>query len=106
MAKRKTEAAMEKMQPDAEAVKAEEPSQEEKSAGESEEKKTEEHLPEEKLSEGFETGFQATYKVICRNKITKRIGGVDFTEGEGYTTDGFAASWFEAKDGYTMEHAE
>lgn len=46
------------------------------------------------------------YKIICRNKITKRIGGVDFTDGEGYTSDGYAASWFEAKDGYTVEPAE
>lgn len=88
MAKRKTEAAMVKMQPDIEEVKAEE------------------HPPEEKLTGESETGSPTIYKIVCRNKITKRIGGVDFTEGEGYTTDGFAASWFAAKDGYTVEPAE
>lgn len=49
---------------------------------------------------------QTGYKITCRNKITKRIGGVDFTNGEGYTSDGYAASWFAAKDGYTVEPAE
>lgn len=51
-------------------------------------------------------GLPAKYRIICRNKITKRIGGVDFTNGEGYTSDGYAASWFAAKDGYTVEPAE
>lgn len=51
-------------------------------------------------------GGSKKYKIICRNKITKRIGGVDFTNGEGYTSDGYAASWFAAKDGYTVEPAE
>ena len=46
------------------------------------------------------------YKITCRNKIAKQIGGVDFKDGVGYTFDGYAASWFAAKDGYTVERAE
>ncbi len=160
MAKRKIEYATGKMQPDAEAVKAEDPSPEEKSAGESEaqkaeehpleeelageseaekaeehppeeepagesgsekteehppeeepagesgSEKAEEHPPEEKLSMESEAGLPTIYKIVCRNKITKRIGGVDFMDGEGFTLDGYAASWFAAKDGYTVESAE
>ena len=68
--------------------------------------KTEELSPEEKLSGESEAGLPAVYKIVCRNKITKRIGGVDFMDGEGYTLDGYAASWFAAKDGYTVESAE
>ncbi len=46
------------------------------------------------------------YRIICRNRIMKQIGGVDFMNGEGYTFDAYAASWFAAKDGYTVEPAE
>lgn len=46
------------------------------------------------------------YKITCRNDITKQIGGVDFENGVGYTADSYAASWFAAKDGYTVEPAE
>ena len=46
------------------------------------------------------------YRIICRNRITKQVGGVDFMNGEGYTIDAYAASWFAAKDGYTVESAE
>lgn len=142
MAKKKIEAAMEKKQPDVEAVKAgehppeekateeaeaektEEHPSEEEPAGESETEKTEEHpledtptegsetekaeepLPEEKMSGESEAGLPTIYKIVCRNKITKRIGGVDFMDGEGHTLDGYAASWFAAKDGYTVESAE
>lgn len=49
---------------------------------------------------------QKQYKITCRNKIAKQIGGVDFKDGVGYTFDGYAASWFAAKDGYTVERAE
>ncbi len=88
------------------AEKAGEPSSEEKPIEEPGAEKGKEPSPEEKLSEESEAGLPAVYKIICRNKITKRIGGVDFTEGEGYTTDGFAASWFAVKDGYTVEPVE
>lgn len=124
MEKRKTGAAMGKMQPDIKAVKAEEHPPEESPAGEPGAEKTEEPLPdeeptgetgaekaeepspEEELSGESGARSPVVYKIVCRNKITKRLGGVDFTEGEGYTTDGFAASWFAAKDGYTVEPAE
>lgn len=144
MARRKSEAAMEKRQRDAETVKAEEhpPEEptgeteaekaekssleeklaeesevektgehppEEKPTGESEAEKAEEQLQEEKRQEDSEPDLcrhLAGYKIVCRNKITKRIGGVDFMDGEGYTLDGYAASWFAAKDGYTVESAE
>ena len=86
--------------------KTEEPSPEEEPTGETGAEKAEEPSPEEKLSGESGAGSQVVYKIVCRNKITKRLGGVDFTEGEGYTTDGFAASWFAAKDGYTVEPAE
>lgn len=46
------------------------------------------------------------HKIICRNKVTKLIGGVDFKEGIGYTSDAFAASWFAAKDGYIVERVK
>ena len=46
------------------------------------------------------------YKITCRNRITKQIGGVDFVDGVGYTVDAFAASWFETKDGYIVEPTE
>ncbi len=124
MAKRKIEDVTEKMQPDAEAVKAEELSPEEEPTGEPgadkaeeplpEEEptgepgadKTEGPLPEEKPAGESEAGLPTIYKIVCRNKITKRIGGVDFLDGEGFTFDGYAASWFAAKDGYTVEQAE
>ncbi len=88
------------------AEKAGEPSPEEEPTGESRAEKTEEPSPEEKLSQKSEAGSSVVYKIVCRNKITKRIGGVDFMNGEGYTLDGYAASWFAAKDGYTVESAE
>ncbi len=91
---------------ESEAEKAGEPTSEEKPIEEPGAEKGKEPSPEEKLSEESEAGLPAVYKIICRNKITKRIGGVDFTEGEGYTTDGFAASWFAVKDGYTVEPVE
>lgn len=59
--------------------------------------------PEEKAEPEVVSGG---YKVICRNPITKQIGGVEFQNGVGYTEDGYAASWFAAKDGYTVEPAE
>ncbi len=96
----------EKPSKESEAEKAGEPTSEEKPIEEPGAEKGKEPSPEEKLSEESEAGLPAVYKIICRNKITKRIGGVDFTEGEGYTTDGFAASWFAVKDGYTVEPVE
>ncbi len=106
------------------AEKAEELSPEEKAAEESGAEKAEELSPEEKAAEKSgaekvkepstkkqtfeepEECIPAIYKIVCRNKITKRIGGVDFMDGEGYTLDGYAASWFAAKDGYTVEQVE
>lgn len=43
------------------------------------------------------------YKITCRNKISKAIGGVSFVNGVGYTSDGFTASWFGNKDGYEVK---
>ena len=124
MEKRKTGAAMGKMQPDIKAVKAEEHPPEESPAGEPGAEKTEEPLPdeeptgetgaekaeepspEEELSGESGARSPVVYKIVCRNKITKRIGGVDFLDGEGFTFDGYAASWFAAKDGYTVVPAE
>lgn len=96
----------EKPTEEAEAEKAEEHPPKEEPTGESETEKAEEPLPEEKMSGESEAGLPTIYKIVCRNKITKRIGGVDFLDGEGYTLDGYAASWFAAKDGYTVESAE
>lgn len=69
-------------------------------------KQTDEKPPEDAAETKADEQPPMRYKIICRNKITKRIGGVDFMNGEGYTSDGYAASWFEAKDGYTVEAAE
>ncbi len=46
-----------------------------------------------------------TYRITCRNKISKVIGGVSFVNGVGYTNDGFTASWFGNKDGYEVKEA-
>lgn len=46
-----------------------------------------------------------TYKITCRNRISKVIGGVSFVNGVGYTNDGFTASWFGNKDGYEVKEA-
>lgn len=46
-----------------------------------------------------------TYRITCRNKISKVIGGVSFVDGVGYTSDGFTASWFGNKDGYEVKEA-
>ena len=46
-----------------------------------------------------------TYKITCRNRISKVIGGVSFVNGVGYTNDGFTASWFGNKDGYEVKGA-
>lgn len=123
MARKKMEAAMEEMSKEPEAVKAEENSPEEESTEEPEAVKAEENPPEEEPTEEFEAVKAeenppeekpledsapelAGYKIVCRNKITKRIGGVDFKDGAGYTDDGYAASWFAAKDGYTVKLTE
>lgn len=42
------------------------------------------------------------YRIACRNAVSKEIGGVAFTNGVGYTNDGFTASWFSNKDGYEV----
>ena len=49
-----------------------------------------------------ECSQQASYKITCRNKVSKRIGGVDFINGVGHTGDSFKASWFANKDGYEV----
>ncbi len=41
------------------------------------------------------------YKIICRNPVSKEIGGVTFVNGVGYTDDGFTASWFRNR-GYEV----
>lgn len=46
---------------------------------------------------------QVSYEINCRNKVSKNIGGVDFINGVGHTTDGFKASWFANKEGYKVE---
>lgn len=46
-----------------------------------------------------------TYRITCRNKISKVIGGVSFVNGVGYTNDGFTASWFGNKDGYEVKES-
>lgn len=46
-----------------------------------------------------------TFMIICRNKISKVIGGVSFVNGVGYTSDGFTASWFGNKYGYEVREA-
>lgn len=43
------------------------------------------------------------YEIICRNPVSKTIGGVTFVNGTGRTEDAFAASWFANKDGYTVK---
>lgn len=88
------------------AEKAAEPSPEGKAIEEPGAEKTGELSLKENMSEESAAGFPTVYKIVCRNKITKRIGGVDFMDGEGYTLDGYAASWFAGKDGYTVESAE
>ena len=45
---------------------------------------------------------QKIYEITCKNQITKQIGGVNFENGVGHTCDDYAASWFAAKDGYTV----
>ncbi|MCM1304574.1 MAG: hypothetical protein NC305_13330 [Lachnospiraceae bacterium] len=44
-----------------------------------------------------------SFRVTCRNKISGTIGGVEFVDGVGYTSDGFSASWFANKDGYSVD---
>lgn len=46
--------------------------------------------------------YTATYEIVCRNKISKTIGGVTFVDGVGHTRDGYAASWFRNKEGYEV----
>lgn len=99
------------VQEDPEAVKetdqqTEEKMQEDTEAAKAAAKETDEKMPENAAEIRADEKSPMRYKIICRNKITKRIGGVDFTNGEGYTSDGYAASWFAAKDGYTVEPAE
>ena len=76
-----------------------------------EEKNDMEQSPEEKVDaegEQAETSdaVPKSYVITCRNNVTKVIGGVKFDNGVGRTDDAFAASWFAAKDGYTVEVAE
>lgn len=57
-----------------------------------------------KNPEAAETVFleERVYRITCRNKVSETIGGVKFVDGVGYTKDGFSASWFENKGGYTV----
>ena len=77
-----------------------------------EEKNDMEQSPEEKAdADGEQTETsdavpKSSYVITCRNKVTNVIGGVKFDNGVGRTDDAFAASWFAAKDGYTVEVAE
>ncbi|MCX4341329.1 MAG: hypothetical protein OSJ72_17005 [Lachnospiraceae bacterium] len=105
MATRKTKTedtkAAEQQAADSEEVKAAE-----QQAADSEEVKTAEQQAADPDAAKAAEQQPKKYKITCRNKIAKQIGGVDFKDGVGYTFDGYAASWFAAKDGYTVERAE
>lgn len=45
------------------------------------------------------------FRITCRNRISESVGGVEFVDGTGYTRDGFSASWFANKSGYTVSRA-
>lgn len=45
----------------------------------------------------------ASFRITCRNKVSGTIGGVEFVDGVGYTSNGFSASWFANKDGYSVD---
>lgn len=46
------------------------------------------------------------FKITCRNNVSGMIGGVMFQDGVGYTRDGYSASWFANKDGYSVDPGE
>jgi len=95
--------------------KNEKPAQEEKSEqGRDLMENGKEQFPDKEVSAGDQSvnpsGKQPEkvqgYHIICRNKVTKNIGGVDFVDGVGYTEDAFEASWFASKEGYTVNRAQ
>lgn len=45
---------------------------------------------------------EIVYRIMCCNQISESFGGVTFKEGVAYTKDGFTASWFGNKEGYTV----
>lgn len=65
-----------------------------------EEKVTEpEVMPEEKAAG---PGNTPSFQIRCCSPISKSFGGVTFVNGVAETTDGFTASWFGNKKGYTV----
>lgn len=45
---------------------------------------------------------EPVYQITCCNPINESFGGVTFKEGVACTNDGFTASWFRNKEGYTV----
>lgn len=62
-------------------------------------------LENSQQGERTDSGKPPVFRITCRNKISKVIGGVSFVNGVGYTSDGFTASWFGNKDGYEVKKA-
>ncbi len=46
------------------------------------------------------------YKITCCNPINDSFGGVIFANGVAHTKNGFTASWFRNKKGYTVSKGE
>lgn len=46
---------------------------------------------------------EKAFRITCRNNVSGMIGGVMFLGGVGYTRDGYSASWFANKDGYSVD---
>lgn len=46
---------------------------------------------------------EKVFTITCRNNVSGMIGGVMFRDGVGYTRDGYSASWFANKDGYSVD---
>lgn len=64
------------------------------------EERAEMSVKEPETLEKADTG--PNYRITCCNLINESFGGVTFKEGVACTDDGFTASWFRNKEGYTV----
>lgn len=63
-----------------------------------------------KVAEGAEVqerpGAGDGYKITCCNPINDSFAGVTFVNGVACTKNGFTASWFRNRKGYTVSKGE
>lgn len=64
------------------------------------------NMPVEEADVQERPEIEDNYKITCCNPINDSFGGVAFVNGVAYTKDGFTASWFRNRKGYTVSKGE